>query len=133
MSCLSDDPDDRKVADSIATYLQSQESTNISVVTRDFRAGNLEELCDAKWNIFIMSRKTFEDNALNIELVSAMCKCATNRTLQVLPVVTRMDIGEVPNCLKWVTTLSTNQPNYQDIILKHIVGKCSDAIKCSKE
>ena len=119
VSCLSDVRHDREEAASIANYL---EDNKLSVVRREYKQGQLGELCDARWNIFVISHDSFKGNYLNIELVSAIFKCACNKCILMIPVVTGMKIDEVPDSLKWVTMLSADDKDFKEILLNQING-----------
>ena len=118
VSCLSDVPHDREEAASIAKYLEDKGK---SVVSREYKQGQLGELCDARRNIFVISHHSFKGN-LNIELASAIFKCACNKCILMIPVVTGMKIDEVPDSLKWVTMLSADDKDFKEILLNRING-----------
>ena len=119
ISCLSDSPHDKTVAEKIASYLETHGK---KVVTRSDDAGCWSELAKAQWNIFIMSQDSFKGDQYKIELISAIQRCAANRCIQMLPVITGIRMDEVPNALKWVTMISTEQHNYDEIILDQMEG-----------
>ena len=79
-------------------------------------------MCQAKWNIFVISKQSFECNFIDIELVSAIFKCASDNRILTIPVVTGMSIDEVPTSLKWVTMLSTKEKDFKEILLNQIDG-----------
>ena len=119
ISCLSDSECDRKVAQNIASVLESRGK---KVVTRSAGVGQWGELDNADWNIFIMSRDSFKGDHCKIELISAIFRCAVNKRIQMLYVISDMRMDEVPNALRWVTMISTEQKNYAEIIYDQMEG-----------
>lgn len=119
VTCLSPTLEDRNVAEGIATFLERHDK---KVVCRDALQGTLAELDTAQWNIFVMSQDSFNREFIGIELISSIERCAQNKCIQILPVITGMRMEEVPDSLKWVTMISTEQDNYKQIILYQIEG-----------
>ena len=120
VTCLSPTLEDRNVAEGIATFLERHDK---KVVCRDALQGTLAELDTAQWNIFVMSQDSFNREFIGIELISSIERCAQNKCIQILPVITGMRMEEVPDSLKWVTMISTEQDNYKQIILYQIEGR----------
>ena len=107
------------MANRIADYLESQGK---QVTYRDAQEGRIQELDSARWNIFVMSNYSFDLEFLGIDMISSIERCAHNKCIQILPVITGMRMEEVPDSLKWVTMISTEQENYEQIILCQIEG-----------
>ena len=122
ISCLSDSECDRKVAQNIASVL---ENCDKRVVTRSAGDGQWGELDNAAWNIVVMSRDSFKGDHCKIELISAIFRCAVEKLIQMLFVISGMRMDEVPNALRWVTMISTEQKNYAEIIYDQMEGEYS--------
>ena len=125
VTCLSPTEEDRKVANGIAEFL---DRLGKKVVYRDAQDGKLQELESARWNIFVMSKYSFDKEFLGIDMISAIERCAHNKCIQILPVITGMRMEEVPDSLKWVTMISTEQENYEQMILCQIEGKLNKSL-----
>ena len=120
ISCMSESPTDRDVA---AQLMKDLESNGKKVVPRDIISGQFSELDKSRWNIFILSKDSFDGKGCKLEWISAILRSAANNRIQIMTVISNMRMNEVPNALKAVTMISTTQRNYTEIILKQIDGK----------
>ena len=120
VTCLSQNAKDNEVAEHIQQYLKAHDQ---HVVYLEASEGQKQQLGTARWNIFVISKQSFEEAKIKIHPILATDRCAENKCSHILYVITELNMDVIPYSLNWATMINTEQNDYEELILNQIEGR----------
>ena len=78
-----------------------------------------KELDKSRWNIFVYSKEAFAEPSFQTQYDAAINASINDDQMQVISVLSKgMKLSEVPPYYKWITLLSSDEPNYIEKLWK---------------
>ncbi|KAK3584675.1 hypothetical protein CHS0354_001260 [Potamilus streckersoni] len=85
--------------------------------------GNFSYIGRGKWKIFVLSKEGLQSDMLKPQYISAMMESIDENRLCIIPVLRGMKIQEVPDFIKWVTYLSSDEEDYEERLIQTMKGE----------
>ncbi|KAL3848164.1 hypothetical protein ACJMK2_019038 [Sinanodonta woodiana] len=76
-----------------------------------------------KWKIFVLSKEGLQRKLLKPQFIAAVTDSIDENRLCVIPVLRGMKIQEVPDCIKWVTYLSSDEGDCEERLIQTMKGE----------
>ncbi|KAL3848167.1 hypothetical protein ACJMK2_019041 [Sinanodonta woodiana] len=114
-----DVPEDSEVAERIQSTLRAHNWKYENGAGKRF----FSYIGRGKWKIFVLSKEGLQSDMLKPQFIAAMTESIEENRLCVIPVLRGMKIEEVPDFIKWVTYLSSDEERYEEILIQTMEGK----------